>query len=57
MSAGNAEGLARLVVELSQTDRAVLAAMGEAGRTFYEEYFDKATCLKRLDWIMGLGDE
>jgi len=54
VKAGDAEGLARLVIELSQMDRAVLDAKGAAGRAYYDEHFDKEMCLRRLDGIMGL---
>jgi len=54
VKAGNAEELAKLVVELSQTDKMVLDAKGAAGRAYYNEHFDKTKCLKKLDQIMGL---
>lgn len=52
--AGDAEGLAKLVIELSQVDKAILSARGKAGRSYYDEHFDKEKCLRKLDEIMHL---
>lgn len=54
VKAGDAEGLAKLVIELSQVDKAILSARGIAGRSYYDEHFDKVKCLRKLDEIMHL---
>ena len=54
VKAGDAEGLANLVIELSQMDKSILEKKGIAGRAFYDEHFDKGMCLRKLDKIMGL---
>lgn len=54
VKAGDAEGLANLVIELSQMDKNILEEKGKAGRAFYDEHFDKGKCLRKLDKIMGL---
>lgn len=54
LKAGDSEGLAKLVIELSKTDKAILDAKGKAGRLYYDEHLDKEKCLKKLDKIMGL---
>lgn len=54
VKAGDAKGLAKLVIKLSNTDKAILADKGENGLKFYNENFDKKQCLRKLDEIMGL---
>lgn len=54
IKAGDAEGLARLVIELSQKGKSELKEKGQAGRAFYNEHFDKLKCLSKLDEIVGL---
>lgn len=54
VKAGDAEGLATLVIELSMTEKSVLNEKGNAGRAYYYEHFDKEICLQKLDQIMGL---
>lgn len=54
LPAGDAEGFARLAVELSQTDKAVLQEKGANGRAYYDEHFTKDKCLRKLDEIMEL---
>lgn len=54
LSAGDAEGFARLVVELSQMDSSVLAEKGRNALKYYNAHFIKKDCLKRLDRLMGL---
>lgn len=54
VKAGDAEGLAKLVIELSKVDKTVLEEKGKAGRAFYNEHFNKEMCLRKLDAIMGL---
>lgn len=52
VKAGDADGLAKLVVELSQTDKVVLREKGANGLRYYEENFNKVKCLRKLDEIM-----
>ena len=54
LPAGDAEGFARLAIELSQTDKAVLQEKGANGRAYYDEHFTKDKCLRKLDEIMNL---
>ena len=54
VKAGDAEGLAKLVIELSQTDEELLKEKGMNGKIFYEENFTMSGSLKKLDEIMGL---
>ena len=54
LAAGDAEGFAKLVIELSQTDKAVLQEMGANGRAYYDEHFTKEKCLRKLEDIMEL---
>lgn len=54
LPAGDAEGFAKLAIELSQTDKAVLQEKGANGRAYYDEHFTKDKCLRKLDEIMGL---
>ena len=54
VKAGDVEGLANLVIELSKTPKEILQTLGENGRKYYDENFDKEKCLKKLDEIIGL---
>lgn len=54
VKAGDADGLAKLVGELSQTDKKELAAKGKRGKAYYDKFFTKDKCLKKLDDIMEL---
>ena len=54
LAAGDAEGFAKLAIELSQTDKAVLQEKGKNGRAYYDEHFTKDKCLRKLDEIMEL---
>ena len=54
LAAGDAEGFARLAVELSQTDKAVLEAKGRNALKYYEANYVKDKSLRRLDEMMGL---
>ncbi len=54
LPAGDAEGFAKLAIELSQTDKAVLQEKGWNGRRYYDEHFTKDKCLRKLDEIMEL---
>lgn len=52
--AGDAEGLAKLAVELSATGKEVLKEKGLNGFNYYKEHFIKEKCLKKLEEIMNL---
>ena len=54
LPAGDAEGFAKLAVELSQKDKAELAVKGENAAKYYNEHFVKEKCLDKLDVLMGL---
>lgn len=54
VKAGDAEGLAKLVTELYGMDKSILAEKGANGRKYYNEYFEKEKCLKKLDEMMGV---
>ena len=57
LSAGDAEGFAKLVIELSQKEATILAEKGANAAKYYKEHFVKEECLKKLDIIMGLQEE
>lgn len=52
VKAGDAEGLAMLVTELYNMDKSLLSKKGANGRKYYNEYFEKEKCLRKLDEIM-----
>ena len=54
VKAGYAEGLAKLVTELYGMDKCILAEKGANGLKYYNEYFEKEKCLRKLDRIMGV---
>ena len=54
LSAGDAEGFAKLAIELSQKDKSVLEAKGANAANYYNEHFVKEKCLRKLDELMGL---
>lgn len=54
VKAGDSDSLAKLVIALSQTDRQELAVKGQKGKAYYDKFFTKDECLKKLDEIMGL---
>ena len=54
VKAGDVEGLARLVTELYGMDKSLLAEKGANGLKYYNEYFEKEKCLRKLDEIMGV---
>ena len=54
LAAGDAEGFARLAIELSQTDKAVLEEKGRNAAEYYEKHYVKEKCLAKLDELMGL---
>ena len=54
LSAGDAEGFARLAIELSQIDKTELKLKGDNAAKYYNEHYVKEKCLKKLDELMGL---
>ncbi len=54
VKAGDADGLAELVIALSQKDKSELRTKGKNGKAYYDKYFTKQECLKKLDNIMNL---
>ena len=54
LPAGDAEGFAKLAIELSQIDKAVLEEKGKNALEYYNGHYIKEDCLKRLDEIMGI---
>ena len=54
IKASDADGLAELVAKLSKTDKQDLAEKGRKGKEYYDNFFTKEKCLKKLDEIMGL---
>lgn len=54
LAAGDAEGFAKLAIELSQKDKTELDAKGANAAKYYNEHFVKEKCLKKLDDLMGL---
>ena len=54
VSAGDSEELAKLVITLSKMSRSELQEKGRKGREYYDKFFTKEECLKKLDKIMGL---
>ena len=54
IKAGDADGLAGLVIKLSHTDRQELTGKGRNGKMYYDKFFTKEKCLKKLDEIIGL---
>ena len=54
LPAGDAEGFARLAMELSQMDKTLLAEKGAKAKRYYDEHFVKEKCLRELDRLMGI---
>ena len=54
LPAGDEEGFAKLAIELSQMDKAVLEDKGQNALKYYNAHFIKEDCLARLDKLMGL---
>lgn len=52
VAAGDAEGLAKLVIRLADENKETLNAKGAYGLKFYKENFDKEKCLSNLDDIV-----
>lgn len=56
--AGAPDVLAEAVLKMYRTPVAERTEMGERGRTFYREHFDRGMLLDRLDgWMQGMGEE
>ena len=54
LAAGDAEGFARLAVELSQMDRVELEEKGRNAVAYYDQHFVKEKCLRKLDELMHI---
>ena len=54
LSAGDAEGLAKLAIELSKTEKTILNEKGLNAAKYYDEHFVKGKCLEKLDQLMDL---
>ena len=52
VKAGDSEGLAKLVIELSTTDKIILQEKGANGLKYYNTYFEKEKSLRKLDEII-----
>ena len=55
--AGDADKLAELIVELSKKEKSELEIIGQTGKIFYDNHFDKPECLHRLDEIVGINPQ
>lgn len=49
VNAGDAEALANLVILLSKLEKSELNEIGHNGLKYYNQYFDKELCLRKLD--------
>ena len=56
VKAGDADALSELVIKLSQTEKQKLADRGHKGKVYYDNFFTKSKCLKKLDEIMNLNE-
>ena len=54
LPAGDANGFAKLAIELSQMDKKVLEEKGQNALKYYNEHFVKGKCLNKLDALMGI---
>lgn len=54
LTAGDAEGFAKLAIELSQKDIKLLEEKGANASRYYNQHFIKENCLRELDRIMSL---
>lgn len=54
LAAGDAEGFAKLAIDLSREDASEMAAKGANAAKYYDEHFVKEKCLKKLDDLMGI---
>ena len=56
LAAGDADGFAKLAIELSQMDKAFLEEKGKNALKYYNGHYIKEECLKCLDDIMSIED-
>lgn len=56
LAAGDADGFAKLAIELSQMDKAFLEEKGKNALKYYNGHYIKEDCLKCLDDIMSIED-
>ena len=54
ITAGDALGLAKLAIQLSQTDYSTFEIKGKNAANYYNEHFVKGECLKKLNIMMGI---
>lgn len=54
LPSGDADGLAKLAMELSQKNKADLTSRGENAEKYYNEHFVKTKCLDKLDKLMQM---
>lgn len=54
LPAGDAEGFAKLAIDLSKKDKEELVKKGKNAAKYYNEHFVKEKCLKKLDELMGI---
>lgn len=54
LAAGDAEGFAKLAIDLSREDASELVAKGANAAKYYDEHFVKEKCLKKLYDLMGI---
>lgn len=54
LPAGDAEGFAKMAIELSKKDKADLEVKGQNALKYYNEHFVKEKCLRKLDELMEL---
>jgi glycosyltransferase involved in cell wall biosynthesis len=54
LPAGDAEGFAKLAIELSKKNKAVLNEKGMNAAKYYDTHFVKEKCLRKLDELMDL---
>lgn len=52
VEAGDSEGLARIVIELSESAKELLDEKGTSGLKYYKDFFEKEKCLAKLDQII-----
>ena len=54
VEAGDSDGLAELVIRLSSADKKELIDKGRNGKEYYDNFFTKEKCLRKLDEIIGV---
>ena len=53
VAAGDSEGMARVILEMSKMDKTVLAEMGRKGKEFQNAHFDLEKSINHLEEILG----